>query len=467
MTLNIGSLYNSFSGHAFKSKDFFDNGIPLIRIGDINNSKVEFSNSTVYLPSHFQEKYEKFLVKKGDVLIGLSGASLGKFGIYDKKEVALINQRILVLRETSDLRSSTDYLSYYLNILQEAIKYRAVGGAQPNISPSKILKFEIKHPLEDQLKIVAHLNKIQDLIEKRTQTIQLFDGYIRSVFLEMFGDPYLNEIGYPRKKLKEIVKKDKIITYGIVQAGPHVDNGIPYIKSGNIKNGAITIEKLNKTSSEIALKYERSRCFTGDLIMSIRATVGAVAILPEELNGANLTQGTARLSLNNDTVGNIFMYSLLSTRGAKAIINKYVKGSTFKEISLTKLRELEFPIPSRSDQAIFERLYLKFADLKSKYIIQVEKLNILFQSSLQNAFSEDAQIDENEIFDSLIQNLSTRELKEGNRLEHLVNWINKENCKFKTFEQYDEAWNKLRELVNDGSIEQYLDDDTIKLKLAK
>ena len=146
--------------------------------------------------------------------------------------------------------------------------------------------------------------------------------------------------------LSEITKEK--ISYGIVQAGPHVENGVSYIKSSNV-GGEIKIEDLQRTSSEIHHKYRRSAVHPNDIVFSLRGNIGRTSIVPPELLEANLTQGTARISVNTKNETNFVYYSLASTPILNRI-NSLSKGSTFKEISLEELRKVKLPIPPLPEQ---------------------------------------------------------------------------------------------------------------------
>ena len=152
--------------------------------------------------------------------------------------------------------------------------------------------------------------------------------------------------GWKTLSIGEITKEK--ISYGIVQAGPHVENGVPYIKSSNV-GGEIKIEDLQRTSSEIHHKYRRSAVHPNDIVFSLRGNIGRTSIVPPELLEANLTQGTARISVNTKNETNFIYYSLASTPILNRI-NSLSKGSTFKEISLEELRKVKLPIPPLSEQ---------------------------------------------------------------------------------------------------------------------
>ncbi|EIY6924627.1 restriction endonuclease subunit S [Escherichia coli] len=152
--------------------------------------------------------------------------------------------------------------------------------------------------------------------------------------------------GWMLKQLSDIVKEK--ISYGIVQAGPHIPNGIPYIKSSDIR-GAIDPASLQRTAPEIHYKYRRSAVHPGDIIFSLRGNIGETAIVPSNLLEANLTQGTARISVSGDQC-NEFYHQQFAMDKLRNYINSLSKGSTFKEISLEELRKVKVlcaPLPEQ------------------------------------------------------------------------------------------------------------------------
>ena len=142
--------------------------------------------------------------------------------------------------------------------------------------------------------------------------------------------------------LGAIVEKKAPIVYGIVQAGPHVENGVPYIKTTDLKG--FDLNELQKTSESIAKRYKRSEVKPNDIVMALRGDLPSSMIVPEELERANLTQGTARIRVSSDYHSKYIDYSIHSLFVRKRI-HAVSKGSTFKEISLDELRKLKVLVP--------------------------------------------------------------------------------------------------------------------------
>ncbi len=186
--------------------------------------------------------------------------------------------------------------------------------------------------------------------------------------------------GWMLKQLSDIVKEK--ISYGIVQAGPHIPNGIPYIKSSDIR-GAIDPASLQRTAPEIHYKYRRSAVHPGDIIFSLRGNIGETAIVPSNLLEANLTQGTARISVSGDQC-NEFYHQQFAMDKLRNYINSLSKGSTFKEISLEELRKVKVlcaPLPEQKKIAQILSTWDKAITVTEKLLVnsQQQKKDLMQQ----------------------------------------------------------------------------------------
>jgi type I restriction enzyme S subunit len=151
--------------------------------------------------------------------------------------------------------------------------------------------------------------------------------------------------------LHAIVDSAKPITYGILKPGPDAVNGVPYVRVTDFKTGKVVISHLRKTTSTIAAEYRRSTLAGGDLLFAIRGTVGHVASVPPELDGANITQDTARLAID-ERVSTAYVMMVLRSPGVQQRITRAVKGVAVRGINLGDLRELLVPLPPRDEQDV-------------------------------------------------------------------------------------------------------------------
>jgi type I restriction enzyme, S subunit len=166
----FGSVAKLYNGFAFKSTDYQEEGIPVIRISDISAEETS-PNNAVRVPTDLFN--ERFLVKKGDLLIAMSGATTGKTGIYNSDEVALQNQRVGNIKEISDKVLYSKYKNYFVYNNSKEILKRAYGGAQPNISGTLIEELSFPLPPLNEQKRVA--NKVEYLLSKVDEAKRLIE----------------------------------------------------------------------------------------------------------------------------------------------------------------------------------------------------------------------------------------------------------------------------------------------------
>jgi type I restriction enzyme S subunit len=146
------------------------------------------------------------------------------------------------------------------------------------------------------------------------------------------------------------------ITYGIVQCGPHQKSGIPYIRVSDMETPDLDVDHMLRTSPAIAARFARSRVQKDDLVYALRGKLGEVRQVRADVAGANLTQGTARLSPRDWIVSNYFLWALRHPSSKKQAETE-AKGTTFREITLADLRRITVLVPPLPEQrAIAEAL---------------------------------------------------------------------------------------------------------------
>ena len=332
----LGCVVDVSAGQpAPKAHEFSKDGRPFIRAGSLAALLNDGSLSDCERIADTTARQKRLrLYPKDTIVFAKSGMSATLGRVYRLAKPAYVVSHLAALVPTG--RYDPGYLTYWLR--RNPPSHLIKDPAYPSIRVSEIEEVRVPDiPLSGQFRIAAILDKADGIRQKREQALAMANDLLRSNFQEMFARQK-----WPTETLAGVVAEGTIVTYGIVQAGPEYLNGIPYIRTGNIKNGQIDVENLRRTAPEIAAKYSRSTVRDGEIVMSIRATVGTTAVVPPELNGANLTQGTARISPGKKVTLEYLLNFLRSARCQKWLVEQ-VKGATFKEITLTRLRELEVP----------------------------------------------------------------------------------------------------------------------------
>jgi len=195
--------------------------------------------------------------------------------------------------------------------------------------------------------------------------------------------------GWGLVTLRDIVLPDRPITYGILKPGPELDDGVPYIRVADFPGDKLNPATVRKTSREINEEFKRSRLRSGDLLLSIRGTVGRIVIIPDELEGANITQDSARLSVQ-PVVNRDYVLWYLRSEMAQQRMKGSTKGVAVRGINIGDVRALQLPLPSREEQNEIVRRIEKlfaFADrLEARNTAAHAQVDKLTPSLLAKAF---------------------------------------------------------------------------------
>jgi type I restriction enzyme S subunit len=192
--ISFGDVCKVQGGYAFKSQDYQDNGLLLVRISNLINGTVQVSSNSVFLPEEYWEKFSEFQLNEGDVLIALSGATTGKMAVNNLPVPALLNQRVGRFKVIDSLTVDGGHVAKLVESITEQVLQRAYGGAQPNISPKEIEEFPILlPPLNEQKRIVAKIEELRDRLHRSKQSLEavpeLCDRFRQSVLAAAFrGD---------------------------------------------------------------------------------------------------------------------------------------------------------------------------------------------------------------------------------------------------------------------------------------
>lgn len=306
------------------------------------------------------------------VVLSAIGANCGRCFYADGDWTTLANVQAIL--PSKDLNAR--FLYYRANIENY---WTRSGSAQPFIKPSSVKTSWIALPdLASQCRIAEILSTLDEAIEQTEALIakhqQIKAGLMHDLFTRgVTPDGHLRPTReqapnlYKESPLGWIPKEWEVkplaaftqhdITYGIVQAGPHIENGVPYIRTGDMAGDSLIRSEMLCTSRTIADSYKRSEVRIGEIVCAIRATVGKVLRVPPDLDGANLTQGTARIAPNLKTDAAFLLWAIRAERTQRTIM-ALIKGTTFSEITLGDLRQLLVAAPSKigEQELISQRL---------------------------------------------------------------------------------------------------------------
>lgn len=191
-TYRLGDICTLVAGFAFKSKDFGDYPDKVIKIADIQPPIVDMSSLTgIDISQYNCQKLEKYKTQKGDYVLAMTGATIGKLGRIVSKKNAYINQRVLLFKPI-DKYIDKNYLYYYLcqNTFFSHIRNHIDSEtAQPNISANSIGEFTLTlPPLDEQRRIAGILGSLDDKIELNRRINANLEAQAQALFRSWFVD---------------------------------------------------------------------------------------------------------------------------------------------------------------------------------------------------------------------------------------------------------------------------------------
>ncbi|AXA65423.1 restriction endonuclease subunit S [Pseudomonas oryzihabitans] len=327
------------------------------------------------LPASF-ETYQ--VVHPGDIVFRLTDLQNDKRSLRSAivRETGIITSAYLAVVCRGILPEFASFLFRAYDTIK--VFYSMGGGLRQSMKYSDMKWLPIWVPdWQEQTQIAYFLDyetaRIDALIEEQQRLIELLKekrqavishavtkGLDPTVPMKDSGVEWLGEVPahWEVKQLKHVVDPNTSITYGIVQAGPEFEGGIPYIRTSDMSGEELPTSGYPLTSPEIDESYARSRVRPGDIVMSIRASVGKCLPVPDELKIANLTQGTAKISAGHGIMRN-FLLAFLNAEATQNYFDLMAKGATFKEITLDALRRTPVLLPPLGEQIKIDQFVAK------------------------------------------------------------------------------------------------------------
>jgi len=394
---NLGDVCKLKNGYAFKSNEYENTGVPVIRISDINSGIVS-SQKAVRVKAN--EEFENYLVENNDILVAMSGATTGKFGIFKSDEKAYQNQRVGKFKIIDKTILENQFLFHQIHSLKRQIEKDAYGGAQPNISSTKIEQMKIVvPPFLEQQAIVSKIEELLSDLENGKQQLliaqQQLKVYRQSLLKWAFEgkltNKKVNEGEYP--KGWKVVKLDEIaikITDGEHITPRRTSEGFYLLSARNIQNGFLALTDVDFIPND---EYERiiKRCNpeTGDILISCSGSIGRVCRVPSNIK-FTLVRSVALVKLDWVKHSSKFFEYLFQSPLLQRQIEKSKKATAQANLFLGPIKNLDIILCSLEEQQlIVDELESKLTVCDnieatiSKSLLQAETLR---QSILKKAF---------------------------------------------------------------------------------
>lgn len=300
----------------------------------------------------------------------------GKFNAY---------QRVYIIEIKDKTALDTKYLTRFLSLSLRKLRSNTKGAVIQFIRLGDLTNLKLNlPPLPDQLHIASILSKAENLIAQRKESIRLLDEFLKSTFLEMFGDPVNNIKEFPKGKIRDFVTEVK---YGTSK--PAEEEGrYPYLRMNNITTaGYWDLTKLKYINMD---DEEKEKCVVrkGDLLFNrtnSKELVGKTAVfnLDEEM----IIAGYLIRVRFNENINPYFIWGYLnSVHGKQTLLGMCKSIVGMANINAQELQNIKILIPPIELQTQFAHIVEKTETLKSQYQQSLQELENLYGSLSQKAF---------------------------------------------------------------------------------
>ena len=386
----LGGLCDFISGVTFNKAEAISSPLPgylpILRagnIGDALNTKDDF----VWVPS--DRVSDEQLLQVGDIVMCMSSGSprvVGKSALLEEQFTGSAGAFCSIIRPKQE--EQRKYLAYWFKseCFTRWRDSQARGVNIQNLRASQLKLVEIPlPPLPDQKRIAAILAKADRLRRLRRTARDLSDTYLQSVFLEMFGDPVSNPMGWETGTLGDVMIS--------VKDGPHVspkyvESGVPFLSTRNVRRGEIAWEDLKFISREQAeglwskrgCKPER-----GDILYTKGGTTGLAKAVDFDEEVAVWVH-VAVLKLRQDRVVPVWLENMLNNDYCYHQSQELTFGIVNRDLGLKRMPRIKIYVPPLPLQQEFAHITHKFERLRAQQREAERQAEHLFQTLLHRAF---------------------------------------------------------------------------------
>lgn len=355
--------------------------------GDLKGDNLNFEDVT------YETKPSRadILVSEGDILFAKM-TNTNKALQIDKELDGIIVSTGFSVHRPLENELFGEYFLHFLkhNSFQRQKNKLCTGAIQSAISNSGIEKIFVPVPdYDDQLHIANLLSKAENLIAQRKESIRLLDEFLKSTFLEMFGDPASNKHEWETLTIRELSLRFSDGPFGSNLKTEHYsDSGIQIIRLQNIGINEFVekdITYVNTNHYENVLK--KYSCYPNDVVI---ATMGEpnirACIVPKHVNVAVNKADCVLFRVNPKLSNPYYISHLLNLEGFLFLATSFIHGQTRARISSGQIAKISIPVPPLELQTQFAQIVEKTEALKTQYQQSLQELENLYGSLSQKAF---------------------------------------------------------------------------------
>lgn len=361
-------------------------GLPISRIetiadGRIDPTRVGFANLDL-------ADCRDWLLEEGDILISHINSTkhLGKCAIYTGEPPALVHGMNLLALRVNQSRTTCRYAYHMLRspgFRRQLPRITKDSVNQSSFNISNFMKLEIPlPPLPEQKRIAAILDAADALRAKRREALAQLDTLLQSTFLDMFGDPVTNPMGW---EIASVGDEISFITSGSRGwASYYAESGDIFIRIQNLKRGRLDLEDIAFVAAPDSAEARRTRVEPGDVLLSITADLGRTAVVPDGLDKAHINQHLAILRFRE--LNPVFVSYQLASNGGQSQFDRLNREGVKAGLNFDDVKSIRVTKPPLPMQRRFSRAVEAIEEQKASQRAHLAELDTLFASLQSRAF---------------------------------------------------------------------------------
>ena len=377
--IKIGDACDILNGYAFKSDEYVNEGIRIIRIANVQKGYIE-DDAPAFYPMN-SIGLNKYMLKENDLLMSLTG-NVGRVALLQKEMLpAALNQRVACLRLKTD-KLIKRYLFHILNsdFFEQHCIQASKGVAQKNMSTEWLKDYEIPlYSIEEQLEIIEVLDKTRNVISLRKDELSALDDLIKARFVELFGSEQEFD-KWPCCTIGDVAE----VCVGVVikPTQYYAEKGIPAFRSLNIGEMKVKDSDWVYFTEEGHMKNQKSVIRTNDVLVVRSGAPGTACVATEKYNGYNAVD-IIIAHPNQKKVNSIFLAGFTNMPHGMNQIKGGTGGAAQQHFNVGGYKAMTLIMPPIELQQQF-----------AVFVAQIEKSKVAVQKALDET---------QKLFDSLMQ----------------------------------------------------------------
>ena len=426
--VRLGDVASVRSGYAFKSSDWVDTGIPVVKIQNVKSGSLVMDGCSFVSPQVASDAGE-FELQHNDILIAMTGY-IGDIAMVRHRDLpAVLNQRVGRFSIRDPNRIDNRFLFYSLRYkgVRKKIENLGYGSAQPNVSPSLVHSVDIPLPPLSEQRAIAHiLGTLDDKIELNRRTNETLEAMARTLFKSWFVDfdPVRakmegRDTGLPQDiaylfpdRLVESSLRDVPEGWDIESLSKHFEavKGVSYKGSG-LGRGGIPLHNLNSIHEGGGYKYEGIKFYAGKYADRHIVRAGDVIVANTEQGHDRLLIGYAAMvprlfgehgiyshhvyrmrPRNSGRLSTPFLHLLLNSQWMHDLVSGYANGTTVNMLPIDAVQKPMVSVPPRALLEAFDALALGLEYRREQAVRESRALAALRETLLPKLISGETRV---------------------------------------------------------------------------